>query len=411
MHRIFIFLLASTSWLRAVTLSLEDAPAHAIRHNPQLQAAALKIDEARGRLLGAGRLQNPEFDFSFSQNVRSPERAFEAGFMQRFPVTSRLHLEKRITRSQLLAAEAELRDARRRLGAEVRAAAIRYVALAAQRALREQQLTTSREQAEFVQKRVGTGEASVVDATQLDLEAEQLRVEIVQLETQRAVLAGELRTLLGVPATQSVQITGTLGTPGKIPARGAGVITRPDLEAAQHQANAAREAVSLARARKWEDVGAGLTATAERAEDAPDGFSNDYFVGFRVSVPFPLWNQNQGAIAEAAATAARVEKEKSALAFAIRSEAEAARGEMAVLAKLIGQMDSSLLPKAAALEEQVRGAYTAGQTPVTEVLRARGRSLELSQRRIDVLRDFHLAKTRWEAALGASGVGKGKPGK
>jgi len=412
MLRIVLYsFLASAAGLHAVTLSLEEAPSYAIRNNPQLKAAALRIDEARARILGAGRRQNPEFDFGFSQNVRYPERSFEIGFMQRFPVTDRLRLEKRVTRAQLATAEAEVREARRKISDETRAAAIKYVALDAQKALREEQIKNSQEQAEFVRKRVGTGEASAVDATLVGLDVQQLSIEVLHLETERARIGGELRSLLGVPARETVRIAGKLSAPGKIPGTASGSLSRPDLEAARHTAAAARESISLARARAWEDVGAGLTASAERTEDAPDGYSNDYFLGFRVSVPLPIWNKNEGGIAEAQATAARLDKEVAALGFAIRAEAEAARGEMRALAELISEMDASLLPQASTLEEQLRASYVTGQTPLTEVLRARARRLELSQRRLDALRDFHLARARWDAAVGRPTSANGGDGK
>jgi cobalt-zinc-cadmium efflux system outer membrane protein len=70
-----------------------------------------------------------------------------------------------------------------------------------------------------------------------------------------------------------------------------------------------------------------------------------------------------------------------------------------------------LLPKAADVETRFRTAFTAGQTPLTEVLRARARRLELEQRRVDALRDYHLARVRYEAAVGVGQGGKGRPGK
>jgi outer membrane protein, heavy metal efflux system len=412
MLRTFLFLLlASAEGLHAVTLSLEETPSYAERHNPQLKAAALRIDEARARVLGAGRRQNPELDFEFAQNARMPERSFALGFMQRFPVTDRLQLEIRVTRAQLAAAEAEVRDARRKIANEARLAAIKYVALDAQRELREEQIRNSKEQADFVRKRVGTGEASAVDSTQVELDVKQLSIEVLQLETERATISGELRSLLGVPARETVRVTGKLSAPGKIPGLASGSVNRPDVEAARHTIAAARESISLARARAWEDVGAGIHALAERTEDAPDGFSNDFFLGFRVNVPLPFWNRNEGGIAEAQATAARLEKELAALNFAVRSEAEAARGEMRAFAELIADMDAQLLPQAATLEEQLRSSYVTGQAPLTEVLRARARRLELSQRRLDALRNFHLARARWDAAVGQPVAAKGGAGK
>jgi cobalt-zinc-cadmium efflux system outer membrane protein len=394
-----------------VRLRLDETAAYALRHNRQLAAARLRLDEARGRLLGAGRLPNPELEIEFSQNPRMPERTFEVGFMQRFPLTGRLRFEKAVSRAQLAAADAEIRDAERRLIAEVRTAAVKLLALRAQQELRAQQLTNSREQTEFITRRVATGEVAAVDATQTQLETQQLTVELLQLEASAATLRGELRPLLGFAGEDDIEITGSLAPPGAMPGRGATGPIRGDLAAVQHQAEAARESLSLARAQKWQDIGAGLFAGADRMEDAPEGFSNDYFLGFRLSVPLPLWNKNEGGIAEATAAAARAGREIDALTLSIRAEAEAARTEMATLTRLVAAMDGGLLPMAAQVEEQLRNTYATGQTPLTEVLRARSRRLELSQRRVDALRDYHLARVRYDAAVGRTFSTPGAAGK
>jgi len=412
MKSIFLILImTSSAWARDVRLRLDETPGYALRHNPQLAAARLRIDEARGRLLGAGRLANPELDLEFSQNVRMPERAVGVGFMQRFPLTARLRLEKAVSRAQLAAAEAEVRDAERKLTAEVRTAAVKWLAVRAQRELRQQQLTNSREQTEFITKRVASGEAGAVDASLTELETQQLSVELLQLETSRAALLGELRPLLGVAASDGVEIAGSLAAPGAVPGRGATGENRGDLAAARHTAEAARQSAGLARAQKWQDIGAGLTASGERTEDAPDGFAHDTFLGFRLSVPLPFWNKNEGRILETTAAAARAEKEIDALSLSIPAEAEAARAEMAALTKLVAEMESGLLPKAMQVEEQLRTSYGTGQTPLTEVLRARSRRLELSQRRVDALRDYHLARVRYDAAIGRTFSTGGTAGK
>ncbi len=215
---------------------------------------------------------------------------------------------------------------------------MKLLAIRAQRELRQQQLTNSREQTEFITKRVATGETAAVDATLTELETQQLSVEPLQLETSRAALLGELRPLLGLGAADGLEITGSLAAPGGVPARGATGEGRADLGAARHTAEAARQSAGLARAQKWQDVGAGLTASGQRTEDAPEGFSKDYFLGIRLSVPLPFWNKNEGRIAESDAAARRAQKEIDALTLGIRAEAEAARTEMAALAKLVAEM-------------------------------------------------------------------------
>lgn len=408
---ILLFLLGSFAWAGEVRLPLEAAPGYALRHNLPLAAARLRIDEARGRVLGAGRLTNPEVDLEFQQNLRIPGRTLNLGFMQRFPLTARLRLEKAVSRAELAAAEAEVRDVERKLAAEVRTAAVKLLALGAQRDLRQQQLTTTRELTEFIRARVATGETAQVEATLTELDTQQLSVDLLQLETARAALLGELRPLLGAAADDRVEIIGALPAPGPVPASGATVESRADLVAAKHTAEAARQSAGLARAQKWQDIGAGLTSSAQRSEDMPEGFDNDFFLGLRVSVPLPFWNKNEGRIAETAAAAARAQKEIGALSLGIRSEAEAARAQMAVLAGLVAEMDRGLLPKAVQVEELLRTSYGTGQTPLMEVLRARTRRLELTQRRVDALRDFHLARVRYEAAIGRSFSSGGAAGK
>jgi hypothetical protein len=213
----FLLLIHTTAVAAGITLSLDDINDRVRRHNPQLAAARLRIEEAHGRLDHAGRLANPDLDFGFLQNVRTPERGFRLEFMQRFPLTGRLRLEKAVSRAQLAAAEAEVRDAERKLVADARVLAVKLLALQHQRAVRVKQIANSRELAEFMTKRVAAGEASLVDASQVQLERGQLDTSLLLLDSERAALLGELRPLLGMRAAESVAITGELPMPGGTP--------------------------------------------------------------------------------------------------------------------------------------------------------------------------------------------------
>ncbi len=395
-----ILLLVSACAARALTLTPEGATDYALLHNPQLAAARLRIEEAHGRLTASGRWANPEAEFDFRQNPRAPERAFGVAWMQKFPVTGRLRLEKAVSRAELAAAEAEVRDAGCRLAGEVRAAAVKLLALKQQRSLRTRQIKNSEELTSFMGKRLAVGEASNVDVAQIGLEAKQLATQVLQLDVERAVLLGQLRPLLGMSAGEPLEITGTLGEPGALPAKGSAPDARGDYRAAQATAEAARQAVDLAKANKWQDITAGVTAEHARTEDIPSGFKNDVMLGIKFSVPLPLWNKNEGKIREAAAAAQRHEKEVQALALQIASEATAARGEMAALARIIGDIDEKLIPQARSIEDQLRASYSTGLTTLAEVIRARGKRFELEAQRLDALRDYHLARARHATASG-----------
>ena len=109
---------------------------------------------------------------------------------------------------------------------------------------------------------------------------------------------------------------------------------------------------------------------------------------------------------EADAAAKRAALETDALAFQIRAETATARDTMAALARVVTDLDSALLPKAAQIEKQLRESYASGLTPLTEVLRARDRRLALERQRLDVLRDYHLARVRHLSAIGQTAFQK-----
>ena len=64
---------AASAWAGSVSLSVEGAADYALKRNPTLAAARLRIEEARGRLLGAAGSAIPRLEIDFSQNVRTPE--------------------------------------------------------------------------------------------------------------------------------------------------------------------------------------------------------------------------------------------------------------------------------------------------------------------------------------------------
>ena len=385
-----------------VSITLDAVGDRVRRHNPQLAAARLRIEEAHGRLDHAGRLTNPDLDFDFAQNVRKPERGIRVEIMQRFPLTGRLRLEKAVSRAQLAAAEAEVRDVERTLVGDSRALAVKLLALRHQRALRAKQIATSRELAEFMGKRVQAGEASAVDAAQVQLERGQLDTALLLLDSERAALLGELRPLLGMSSADGLEITGELPMPGGTPRASVDPERRGDYQSAQRTADAARENAALAKANKWADIGVGLTAEHTRTEDSPDGFERDTMVGLKFSLPLPFWNANEGRIREANAAAVRAEKETEALASQIRGEVASARGEMAGLAKVIASIADDLIPQSQRIEDQLRASYGIGQAAFVEVVRARDRRFDLEVQLLAALRDYHLARTRYLSATGAT---------
>jgi outer membrane protein TolC len=334
--------------------------------------------------------------------VRGREFSFSAAFTQKFPLTRRLWLERSVSQSELDASIAEVREVERQVAAQVRSAAVRFLAVEGATVLKQSQMANSKEVAKAVSKAADAGEGSLIEAAQLEMEVSQIELEILQLAGEKTALEGELRPLLGIGAKEALDIKGSLATPGEASEKAPDVRNRPDYQAAQAKAEAARQNIILQQMKKWDDAGFGLSAEVNRSEDAPTGLKTDGFIGFKFSIPLPLWNKNEGKIKEAKATAARTEREVEAIAARIRAEAQAASAEMRAASALFAKTSGILLPKARELEDRFMKFYKSGQpgAQLSDVMRSREKRLALEAARLNALRDYNLAKARLRSALG-----------
>lgn len=399
MHRFLWLLLGLVFSSSASALSLSEIASRVRDHHPQLKAARFAVEEARGRQLGSGRLSNPSLGFEFQNESRASPRSGVFSLDQSFPITRRLSLEKQLSTQLVVAAELEVKDAERRLISEARSFAVKLLALDQQRSLRQQQTQLAQKLSSFAKERAAAGELSPLDAAQAQVDAQRLQLEARRIEIESVSLQGELKPMLGLSPTATLKLTGELPAmvmPSHLPWQ-----KRPDYQLAQAKTQAAQIGASLARARRFEDVSAGFFAAREQQDTSSGNTEHTGFVGFRFSFPLPLWNRNQGQIAEKAASIERARLEAEALSSQIASEAETARREMEANASLVRETRDTLLPLVKEQTDKLEKAYETGQTDLLTVLRARDQRLQLEAAALDATRDFHLARIRYEAAVGA----------
>lgn len=399
-----LLIASSATMLKAepgVVVSYDMLPRLVRSQNPELSAARVRIGEALARCAKAGRHANPELETTIEQNSRFREWKAEIGFTQRFPVTDRLRLEREIGLTEVRAAEAEVREVERLLIAAAREAMVEIQALRQRRDLLVRQRKLSEEFATFLDEAAGKGEGSPLDAGMARIEAAGVDLTLLQIHAEETAVTGRLKTVLGTPAGTPLGISGTLPPPGRATAS-ATPSRRADLQARNIAAEAAGRGVDLERARKYEDFEAGIFAGTERKEDAPNGFEREALVGLRLRIPLPLWNDNRAAVDEAEAKHQRARLEAAALEKSIRLESETTLAEMSRWAKLVTEIEQTLLPLADKQAAGAEKAFRNGQGDLQTVFRSREKHLAISISRLDALRQFHLARVRHDAANGNS---------
>ena len=398
---VFLFLCLAIP-IRAEGITAEAAVTYALRHNPELAAARQGIEQARGRLAQSGRRAAPELEAEFRPNLAdSSEFGVGLGIMQKFPLTSRLLLEKKLSHSEVTVAELEVRDAERRVGVNVRSLAVKLLALNDERELKRGRLLLGREWLVVARKNAAAGEGSSLEADQLELEAGQVEVELLQLDAEEVALVGALRPLLGWPVGAALELAGTLDPPSPVDSAGLPDVTiRSDYLAGQARLESARRELDLQKASQWDDVSAGLAYERDHAYDAGAGMQRDQFLGIKLTVPLPLRSAARGRVQEAVATIRRRELEAAALAASIQADAATARAEMTAATTQYARISSTLLPQARQLEEKFFAAYQSGQAPLTNSLRSREQRLSLEAAQLAAQRNYHLARIQFEAAMG-----------
>ncbi len=378
-------------------LSYESIP-NRIRHgNPSLEAARLRIAEAQGRVKQSGRLSNPSIETGISHNIQSAEGGIEIGLSQKFPVTNRLALEREITLASVEKAEQEVRDVERLLIAQARGEFVRVLSIRDRKTLLGKQKNLADELASFITAAAEKGEISSLDAARARLTGLTLITQERRLQAEESEVLGRLKPLVGIAAAAGVKLSGN-APPITIPS--GYNVQRPDLVAAQIDLRAAGSGIALEQALRRDDIEASIFAAGERTEDAPDGLENEGIIGIKLSIPLPFWNDNQGNIDAATAIRDRKEKEIEVLRRDIRHESAAATAEMREWGALISDLNDNLLPLAGEQTDLLEKAYLQGQGDLQAVLTSREQTLDLQASRLDAMREFQLARIRYQTSIG-----------
>lgn len=383
-----------------VSLTLETLADFVSSNNPMLVAARFAVDEAKGSLKQSGRLPNPRLLTQFQNDPRFGEIGGTFGFNQSFPLTGRLRWERKISTALVASAEAEVKDVERRLIAEASATAVQYLALMKRAKLLQGQIRLADELTSYLRLVSDSGEGSVIDTRQAELESAQLVVQSTEVEIKASQLLSILKPIVGLAPEIDFEIAGELSDLSSSKSWSVKLEHRPDYIVANESLRAAEYEIQLERAKRWEDFSVGLFANIGREEDQPFGFEREERAGVNFSIPLPLWNKNEGAIERSQSKYQRVLNSVRALEIQIQNEAAASWGVMKQETELIERIRQDLLPLASAQVVDTENAFKSGVIDLQPVLRARDKRIELELTEVDALRGFHLARVRYEAATG-----------
>ena len=398
---------ATVSSLSAETLRVTKAQAvaQALQANAGLMAARTTIDRAQGNFNQAGRWSNPELSLDYATDETfndEGEYGFALGLEQRFPVTNRLRVQKAIAQDEIELAQVEVANQTRLLVQAVELSINTVAELQAQIALRQERRALNQQFADFLESRIETGEASLIETNQIKIEIYAVDQELQQLQNERAEQLTVLRQLMGVAEGVEVVPQVDFKLPQTVP--DLSLLTQeslqnhPEYRMKYLLLRIADKRVSVAKAERWADIALRVFFEEERGVDDPGGLGRDRYVGVGVSIPLPLMDRNDGAIEASRAQQRQMKYELEYVGSKLRSAAKIQRARALSLYTQAQDYQTNLTQLVNKNVADMNTAYSAGQISLTELFRAQEQALKIQSTHIEMLHDYEQAMIYWKAA-------------
>ena len=393
----FALLGAGLAAAEAGSLTLDEALALARERGPALRAARERVEEARGRLLGASALlrENPSVEGAAGRRSSEDDDSFagDVAIVQGFELGGRRRARIRGAEAGVARATSAAEDALRR--------SLHAVASAFQRALHAgERLRLARgaedvagEIVQIAERRYRADDVPILDVNLARAALARARSERLAADAAMSIALGELRVQLGLEDEAALAVQGELREAEDFELAGllARVGDRPDLQALEAELREGEAELALARSAAWPDLGLGARYERDEGDDVVLG---------ALTFTLPLFDRGQGERAEASARVRRLRLELDAARRAARVEVRTAFEVASRRSAAVAELERDALPLLGENEQLSRRSYEVGQIGLADLLLVRRETLETRFQHLDRRLEAALAALDLEANSG-----------
>ena len=379
------------------SLTLSAAIDLALTSNPELSAAANELRAVEGALIQAGILPNPEISTSVEDTQNKATR------------TTTIQLNQRVE----LGGKRSARIASAELGREVAVADLSvkhldvratvigafFDVLVAQERVQQagDLLSLAQRASQAASRRVTAGKISPVEETKARVAEASARVELNQAQRELVTARKRLAASWGSSTPRFEQAEGRTDILPSI--RSAEEIGRrlnasPALLRARHEAARFSALADLERSRRIPDVTVSLGS--KKVEELG---RNQTIVG--VSIPFPIFDRNQGNVLEAQRRADKARDELSATEVRLGTEVTQNEERLKALVVEAQTLQSEIVPGARSAYDAASKGFELGKFSFLEVLDAQRTFFQARAQYLRSLSDAHRTAAELERVLGS----------
>ncbi len=373
-------------------LSEDESNAIALWNNPDLQTSLARLGIARGDLVQAGLLTNPQFNFLFPGGTKQLEWTLF------IPVEALLLRGKRIEIS-----EQDYHQVANELvqfGLNVaRDARVAYadLVLATERARLANDVLALRQQiAAFSERRLAAGDITGLDVVNARVDAQRAEADAGAMAYEVTLAAERLRNILGLSLV-SVELAPSDLTAPQVPVVeteflvGEGLNSRPDVLAARFGVAAANKRADLAH---WTFLRVDAVLDANHGGDGPSNFGP----GFRIDIP--IFNRNEGGILRADWTVDQALHNEAAVEQRVAMEVRTAAVQLQQAAENLAYLNSNVLPSVQESLDLATTAFDDGGTSYLFVLQSTTQYLDVQTQELQLAANVRRALAELERSVG-----------
>ncbi|MDF1850045.1 MAG: TolC family protein [Verrucomicrobiales bacterium] len=382
------------------SINLATALSRAVEKNPSLAAYDAEIRSAEARILSALARPNPELiteveDVLGSGNFEGFDGAiYNLGIEQLIETGHKRKLRGEVSDARSERARLEFEVAKRELLVEVGQRFVDVLAAQEIEARASENLKIARDAAVAVQKQVEAGRGSGIDAGQAKIGENEARLSFESARLQTELKRQRLSALWGAETPDFSHASGSLSAPAgptpELSALTANVGQHPSIALAEAGVSIAQRELSLEEKNRLPDVTVGVGYRRDEAVD-----DNAMVLGF--SLPLPLFDRNEGGIAEAEANIGKSEAIKRSAETQLRLRISSARAEMEAARMAYQLVAGDMMRTATDHFEKLSEGFAMGRTRYLELLEARRSLLSVRKQRVEALEDYHRARVTVEA--------------
>ena len=372
-------------------LNADSATQIALLNNRQLQATYEDLMVAQADLVGAGLLRNPIFDAEVKFAEGGGGTNLDLAVVFEFLDVLFIPARKRLAASAFDQAKLRVAGAAVELAGRVRQALYSAQAMEQRLELRRTVLEAAEAGHLFAQRLHAAGNITDLDLAHERAAHEQAKLDVASTEMQVKQSRERLNVLMGLWGNDTQW---KLDARLPEPPREEVAIDRIESKAVEKSLELAvqRRELTTAAQRLGLSRSMGLLSEGEVGIAAEREAEGDWALGPAFSVPIPLLNQGQPAVAAAQAELRRSQNQLVATAVEVRSKARVARDRLLAARDRATYLRSVMLPLRRQITEQTQRQANAMQVSAFQLLAAKQQEIETGVQYIDALEEYWQAR-------------------